>query len=101
MGRESFVIDRYAVIGAVRRQAPALQSVAEIRHHNLVQHLPVHGLVLDRDERLDPPVEIPRHPVGGTDEDLAMIRRQLVAIGEADDAAVLQEAADDALYPDV
>src|ERR1700730_5293637 len=89
MGRERLVIDWYAVIAAIRRQAPALQSVAKIRDHDLVQHLPVHGLVLDRHERLDPSVEIPRHPVGGTDENLGAIRGKLVAVGETDDAPML------------
>src|SRR6266436_5464023 len=89
MGREGFAIDRYAVIAPIGRQGPALQSVAEIRHHDLVEHLPVHGLVLDRHERLDPSVEIPWHPVGGTDENLGAIRGELAAVGETDDAPML------------
>src|SRR3984893_15829410 len=89
MGREGFAIHRYAGIAAIGGPGPALQSVAEIRHHDLVEHLPVHGLVLDRHERLDPSVEIPWHPVGGTDENFGAIRRELAAVGEADDAPML------------
>ena len=44
----------------------------------------------------DAVVEIPRHPVGGREEDVL-----LAAVIEAEDAAVLEEAADDAAHADV
>ena len=44
----------------------------------------------------DAVVEIPRHPVGGREEDVL-----LAAVIEAEDAAVFEEAADDAAHADV
>ena len=59
------------------------------------------GLVLDRHQGLDPPRQVALHPVGRGDEHLGLLRRQAVAGAEADDARMLEEAADDALDPDV
>src|SRR5690348_15822975 len=39
--------------GAVGQEVPALLVVLEIRHHDLVEHLLVHGHVRDRTEDLD------------------------------------------------
>ena len=55
--------------GAVRQEVPALLVVLEIRHHDLVEHLLVHGGIEDRTEHLDAAVEIARHHVGGGDVD--------------------------------
>src|SRR4029077_15038541 len=101
MGRKGFFVDRHAVIGSIWRQAPALQSVPQVRDHNLVQHLAVHRLVFYRYKRLDASIKISRHPVGRADENLGPVRGQLLPIGKADDAAMLEEAADDAFYPDI
>src|SRR4051794_37084843 len=57
------------------------------------------GRILDRQHELDPPVEIAGHPVGRADVDPRLPVGQLVAIAEAPDAAVLEEAADDRLDP--
>ncbi len=101
VGRKPLLVGRDPLVRAVRREAPALQRVAQVGHHDLVEDLPVHGRVLDRHQRLDAAVEIARHPVGRADEHLGLVRGQPVAVAEADDAAVLEEAADDALDPDV
>ena len=52
-------------------------------------------------KRLDPAVEIARHHVGGRDVDGGLGVRQAVAVAEAVDAAVLEEAADDRFDADV
>src|SRR5205823_11052913 len=61
----------------------------------------MHGHILDRDEGLDTPVEIARHPVGGADEHQGLVRWQPVAVAKAHDTAMLEKAPDDALDPDV
>src|SRR5215472_9839951 len=101
MGREVFLIDTYALITPIWRQAPTLQGVAQVCDHNLVQHLAVHRLVIYRYERLDAPVKVTRHPVGRADKDFGPIRGQLFSIGEADDPAMLEKATDDTLNPDI
>ena len=52
--------------------------------------------ILDREDDLDPAVEVPLHQVGAAKIDLV-----LSAVAEVVDAAVLEEAADDADHPDV
>src|SRR6516165_1381434 len=99
--REGFIIDCYALVVPIRRQAPTLQGIPEVGYHNLVQHLAVHRLVLYRHERLDASVKISRHPVGRADRDLGSIRRQLLAAGETDDTAMLEETADDAFHSNI
>src|SRR5947209_16193702 len=44
----------YAMPGTVRQELPALLVVLEIGHHDLVEHLLVHGRVEDRAQDLDP-----------------------------------------------
>ena len=73
----------------------------KIRDHDLVEHLLMHGRIEDRAQRLDAAVEIARHHVGRGDVDRGLRVRQAVAGAEAIDAAVLEEAADDRLDPDV
>ena len=90
-----------APVGAVGSQVPALLAVLQVGHHDLVEDLAVDGGVFDGHQRFHPPVHVARHPVGRADEHLGMARRQPVAVAEADDAAMLEEAADDALDPDV
>src|SRR6516164_2868190 len=99
--RERFFISRDALVSAGRRQIPALQRIAEVRHHDLVKHLAVHRWVFNRHERLHTAVEITRHPIGGADEHLRPTRGEFAAITEANDAAVFEKAADDALDADV
>src|SRR3954470_20674403 len=79
---------------------PALLVVEEIRHHDLVEHLLVHGGVEDRQERLDAAVEVALHEVGGGDVDMRLRMRQPVPAPEGVDAAVLEEAPDDRLHSD-
>ena len=87
--------------GAVRQELPALLVVLEIGDHDLVEHLLVHGRVDDRAQHLDAAVEIARHHVGRRDVDRRLRVRQAVAVAEAVDAAVLEEAADDRFDADV
>src|SRR4051812_14198552 len=62
MGVERFLALRrfYAIRGTVRQKFPALFVVLEIRHHDLVEHLLVHGWIEDRAQYLDPAVKIAR-----------------------------------------
>src|SRR5215471_4180958 len=87
----------YARRGAVRQEPPALLVVLEIGHHDLVEHLGVHGRVEHGAEHLDATIEVARHEVGGGDVHSCLGVRQRVAGSEAIDAPVLEEAADDRL----
>ena len=49
-------------------------------------------------EHLDAPIEVARHPVGGADQEQ---RLALVAVGEADDARMLEVATEDRAHADV
>src|SRR5262249_38966308 len=55
----------------------------------------------DRHQHLDAAMKIARHPVGGRDVNLGIGVRKRLAGAEADDAAVLEKAPDDALDADV
>ena len=103
MGIERLLAVRhlYAIRRAVGQQFPALLIVLEIRHHDLAEHLFVHGGIEDGAQHLDPPIEIARHHVGRRDVDGGLGMRQAVAATEAIDAAVLEKAAHDRLDPDV
>src|SRR6185312_2696083 len=103
VGVEGFLARRrlYARGGAVRQERPALLAVLEIRHHDLPEHLFVHGGIEDRAQHFDAAVEIARHHVGRRNINRRLGMRQRVAVAEAIDAAVLEEAADDRLHPDV
>src|SRR3984893_2007557 len=101
MGRKALLICRYAFVYSARRQAPALKGVAKVRHHDFVQHLAVYSGVFYRHQSLYAPVEIARHPIGGADEYLCAIRRQLVAVAETNNSLMLEKAPDDALDPDI
>src|SRR5215470_2056276 len=87
-------------IASVGLKCPALHVVLHVGDHDLVEHLLMDGRVLDRHQGLDAVVEIARHPVRRRDEHLGRARRQAGAAAEADDARVLEEAADDALDAD-
>jgi hypothetical protein len=54
---------RNAAVAAVGLEHPALRLVIEIGDHDLVQDLPMDGQVLDRHQRLDPTIQVARHPV--------------------------------------
>ena len=73
-----------------------LDVVGEVGGENLVaQALGERGIV-DGEDHLAALEEVARHPVGAAAEDLG-----LAAVGEAEDAAVLEEAADDGADADV
>src|SRR5689334_3277230 len=63
MGGKRFLVGRYPPVLSGERQAPTLQAVTQVRHHDLVEHLAVHRGIFNRHQRLDAPVEIARHPV--------------------------------------
>src|SRR6476469_5341410 len=89
------LLRRDAVPGAVGLQLPGLRVVGEQGLEDpfeLVADLEV----FDRDNDLDPVVEVPRHQVGAPEE-----VRLLVARLEAEEAAVLEEAAEHRAHPDV
>src|SRR6266852_2816758 len=90
----------YARRGAVRQELPALLVVLEIGHHDLVEHLLVHGRIEHRAEHLDPAIEVARHEVGGGNVHRSLRVRQRMAGPEAIDPAMLEEAADDRFDPD-
>src|SRR5947209_6885681 len=90
----------YARRGAVRQELPALLIVLEIGHHDLVEHLLVHGRIEHRAQHLDATVEVARHEVGGGDVDRGLRVWQRMPGPEAIDPAVLEKAADDRLDPD-
>src|SRR5690348_8751853 len=43
MGRERFITRRHPLISPRSRQAPALEGITKIRHHDFVEDLPMHG----------------------------------------------------------
>src|SRR6185436_6937167 len=86
--------------GAVGQEVPALLIVLEIRRHDLVENLLVHGGIENRAQHLDAAVEIARHHVGRRDVDRGFAMRQAVARAKAIDARVLKEPADDRLDAD-
>src|SRR5262249_40859771 len=90
----------YARRGAVRQELPALLIVLEIGHHDLVEHLLVHGHIEHGAEHLDATVEGAGHEVGGGDVDGGLRMRQRMAGPEAIDPAVLEEPTDDRLDTD-
>src|SRR5262245_38443904 len=92
---------RYAHGGAIGQDLPALLVVLEIGDHDLIEHLLMDGRIEDRAHDLDPPVEVARHQVGGSDIDRRLAMRQAVATAEAEDAAVLEEAANDGFHADI
>jgi len=55
---------RIAFITCIRLHIPALRLVLEQRDHDLVEDLLMDGRILDRNQRLDPAIEVARHPVG-------------------------------------
>jgi hypothetical protein len=61
----------------------------------------VNGWILDRNQVLDPAIEVAGHPVGGREVDFRVGRRQIMPRADANDSAMLQEASDQALYRDV
>src|ERR1044072_6239139 len=78
-------------VRAVGVQAARLHVVAQVRvEQNVLQVLPK-LLVFHGRERLDPAVEVAVYPVGAADVDLLLAR-----VLEVEDAAVFEEAADDA-----
>src|SRR5262249_45361230 len=88
-------------IASIGFECPALHVVLQVRDHDLVEDLLMHGRVLDRYQAFDAVVAVALHPVRRGDEHLGAARGQPRAGAEADDAGMLEEAADDALDADV
>ena len=83
-----------AVVASVRVHIPALRPVLQQRHHDLVKDLLMDRGVFDGNQDFHPAVQVARHPVGRGNEDLGVLVRQPMSRAETDDAAMLQEAAD-------
>src|SRR4030095_9766429 len=66
MGVEGFLARGrfYAIRSAVGQKIPALFVILEISHHDLIEHLLVHGRIEDRAQDLDPAVKISGHNDG-------------------------------------
>ena len=56
---------RNSLARAVRQDAEALFVVHQVCLHDLVEHVLMDGRIEQRNERLDAPVEIALHEVGG------------------------------------
>src|SRR5258708_3202968 len=91
----------YAIRGAVGQEFPALLVILEIGHHDLLEHLLVHGRIENRAKHLHAAVEIARHHVGAGDVDRGLGVRQAMAGAEAVDAAVVGEPPQDRLDPNL
>src|SRR5262249_28182508 len=91
----------YAIRGAVGQKFPALSIILEVRDHDLVEYLLVHGRVENRAEHLDAPVEVARHHIGGRDIYRRLRVRQAVTGAETIDAAMFQKPANDRFDADV
>ncbi len=57
----------------------------------------MHCCICDRNKGLHAAIEIARHHVGGTDIDDCLVGRQIIAISEAENTAMLQKAPDNRL----
>jgi hypothetical protein len=73
-----------------------LGVVTEVAFEDLVAETPFGGRVVDGEEDFAAFVEVAGHPVGGAAEDFFG-----AAVGEPEDAAVLEEAADDGADADI
>ena len=69
--------------------------------HNLVEHVLVNGGIEKRNERLDPPVEIALHEVGGRNERSRLRIGQPVASAECVYARVFQKSANERLHANI
>ena len=79
---------------AIGIHLPAIGIVLEAGTENAVDDLPMDRAVLDRYQRFDPSVEIPRHPVGGRYKDLCPPRCKSESGGKCDNPAMFEEPAD-------
>src|SRR5258708_38231649 len=84
--------------GAVGQEIPALLIVLEIRRHDLVDHLLVHGRIENRAQNFDAAVEVARHQVGGRNIDRGLAVRQGGTSAGTEDGAVVERPADERLY---
>lgn len=85
-------------VATVAVHLPRLPVIAQAFAEDFPQSFPC-AAVVDRRDRLDPAREVPNHPVRGPDKELAC-DWVIVAVGEMEDARVLEEAADDRTHMD-
>ena len=81
---------RGAQVGAVGLLEAGLDGVGQIGGKNFVVDARLDGRVADREDDFAALEEIARHPVGRAEVDFVV-----AAVGEVEDAGVLEEAADD------
>src|SRR5579884_1359355 len=78
-------------VAAIGVQLARVDGVAQVRRQHDGAQVGGEGAIVDPEHRLHPPVEVALHEVGAAQVDLGR-----VAAAEGVDAAVLEEAADDA-----
>src|SRR4029078_2966539 len=91
----------HACRGPVLQQLPALLGILQVRDHDLFENLLMYRRILQWTEDFDAPVEVPRHHVGRRDIHSRFRAGQALTHTKAVDPAVLEEAADDRLDPDI
>ena len=95
-------VDRAAALDVAPRalgtERPGQRVVGQVDVEDLLEPVLQAG-VDDRDERLDPAVEVAGHQVGRAD--VARPAARAGAVGEAEDPRVLEVATDDRAHPDV
>ena len=79
----------------------ALLVVHQVRFHDLIEHVLMHSRIEERNERLDPSIEIALHEVRGRNENTGFRMRESIAGAKGINARVLQESSDDRLHSDV
>ena len=85
----------------VRQDPKALLVVHQVGFHDLIEHVLMNGGIEQRNERLDAPIKIALHEIGGRNENARFRMRQPMAGAERIDARVLQEAADERLHANI
>src|SRR5262249_62239623 len=83
----------------IRQDVIALLIINQICDHDLAKDLFMDGWIKHRQQRLDAPVEITRHEVGGRKIDMRLWVRQIMAAAKAIDSGMFEKAADNGLHP--
>ena len=76
---------------AIRLHVAGFRLVLQICAEDVIFQYADQANIFDREEHFDPPVKVARHEIGAAEIDFLVS-----AVAEVEDAAVFQEAADDA-----
>src|SRR6516165_8242058 len=90
----------YARARSIRQDPITLLVIDQIRDHDLIEHLFMHGWIEDRHKRFYAPVEVARHQVGRGNVDMGFGVRQIMPATEAKDTRMFEKPADNRLHPD-